>query len=162
MIYVLGIKEKDVEILSIPLKQAIIPIQLMSKELEFDQVERYVSKLKNIVKIMLSDSAQKTVIAVTGHDFYENIKLGKEDAVTFGSINDVLEDLKVKVAADAKAEGITEPFEVIKRGNRYLLKSNPITFIAARCLRYKTVPCLIRNPRYELILHRTLRNLDID
>ena len=38
----------------------------------------------------------------------ENIKLGKEDAVTFGSINDVLEDLKVKVAADAKAEGITE------------------------------------------------------
>jgi hypothetical protein len=61
-----------------------------------------------------------------------------------------------------KAEGITEPFEVIKRGNRYLLKSNPITFIAARCLRYKTVPCLIRNPRYELILHRTLRNLDID
>ena len=40
--------------------------------------------------------------------FYENIKLGKEDAVTFGSINDVLEDLKVKVAADAKAEGITE------------------------------------------------------
>ena len=108
VIYVLGIKEKDVEILSIPLKEAIIPIQLMSKELEFDQVERYVSKLKNIVKIMLSDSAQKTVIAVTGHDFYENIKLGKEDAVTFGSINDVLEDLKVKVAADAKAEGITE------------------------------------------------------
>ena len=80
----------------------------MSKELEFDQVERYVSKLKNIVKIMLSDSAQKTVIAVTGRDFYGNIKLGKEDAVTFGSINDVLEDLKVKVAADAKAEGITE------------------------------------------------------
>ena len=108
VIYVLGIKEKDVEILSIPLKEAIILIQLMSKELEFDQVERYVSKLKNIVKIMLSDSAQKTVIAVTGHDFYENIKLGKEDAVTFGSINDVLEDLKVKVAADAKAEGITE------------------------------------------------------
>ena len=36
------------------------------------------------------------------------IKLGKEDAVTFGSINDVLEDSKVKVAADAKAEGITE------------------------------------------------------
>ena len=28
--------------------------------------------------------------------------------MTFGSINDVLEDLKVKVAADAKAEGITE------------------------------------------------------
>ena len=55
----------------------------MSKELEFDQVERYVSKLKNIVKIMLSDSAQKTVIAVTGRDFYGNIKLGKEDAVTF-------------------------------------------------------------------------------
>ena len=59
-------------------------------------------------------------------------------------------------------EGITEPVEVIKRGNRYILRSKPITFIAARCLRYKTVPCLIRNPRYELILHRTLRNLDID
>ena len=61
-----------------------------------------------------------------------------------------------------KAEGITEPVEVIKRGNRYLLKSNPITFIAARCLRYKTVPCLIRNPRYEFILHKTLKELDMD
>lgn len=61
-----------------------------------------------------------------------------------------------------KAEGITEPFEVIRRGNRYLLKSNLITFIAARCLRYKTVPCLIRNPKYEFILHRSLRNLDMD
>lgn len=61
-----------------------------------------------------------------------------------------------------KYKGITEPFEVIKRGNRYLLKTNPITFIAARCLGYKTVPCLIRNPRYEFILNRTLKNIDID
>ena len=61
-----------------------------------------------------------------------------------------------------KAEGITEPFEVIKKGNRYLLKSNPITFIAARSLRYKTVPCLIRNPKYEFILHKSLRKLDRD
>ena len=61
-----------------------------------------------------------------------------------------------------KTEGIKEPFEVIKRGNRYILKSNPITFIAARCSRYKVVPCMIRNPKYEFILHRTLRDLDMD
>ena len=59
-------------------------------------------------------------------------------------------------------EGITEPFEVIKRGNRYILRSNPIDFIAAKSLDYSIVPCLIRNPKYEFILHRTLRDLDIN
>ena len=59
-------------------------------------------------------------------------------------------------------EGITEPFEVIKRGNRYILRSNPIDFIAAKSLDYSIVPCLIRNPKYEFILHRTLRDLDMD
>lgn len=61
-----------------------------------------------------------------------------------------------------KAEGITEPFEVIRRGNRYILSSNPITFNAVKSLNYRAVPCIIRNPRYELILNKTLRNLDMD
>ena len=59
-------------------------------------------------------------------------------------------------------EGITEPFEVIKRGNRYILRSKPITFNAAKSLNYKAVPCMIRNPRYEFILHKTLKELDMD
>ena len=68
---------------------------------------------------MLSDSAQKTVIAVTGHDFYENIKLGKEDAVTFGSINDVLEDLKVEIAADAKAKNLVDNVIKLSKAKNY-------------------------------------------
>ncbi len=59
-------------------------------------------------------------------------------------------------------EGIREPFEVIRRGNRYILSSNPITFNAVKSLNYRAVPCIIRNPRYELILNKTLRNLDMD
>ena len=54
-------------------------------------------------------------------------------------------------------EGITEPFEVIRRGNRYILRSNPIDFIAAKSLDYSIVPCLIRNKRYEHILDKMLK-----
>ena len=108
VIYVLGIKEEDVEILSIPLKEAIIPIQIVNGVIKLDQVERYINKLDSLAKIKLSDRAKKTVIAVTGHDFYEETKLGKEDAVKGRSIFDVLEDLKMEIAADAKAKGRIE------------------------------------------------------
>lgn len=59
-------------------------------------------------------------------------------------------------------EGIREPFEVMKRGNRYILMSNPITFNAAKSLNYSAVPCLIRNPLHELILNKMLRALDME
>ena len=80
----------------------------MNRVIKLDQVERYINKLDSLAKIKLSDRAKKTVIAVTGHDFYEETKLGKEDAVKGRSIFDVLEDLKMEIAADAKAKGRIE------------------------------------------------------
>lgn len=108
VIYVLDIKEEDLEILSLPLKEAIMPIQIMSRLLELDQVERYVNKLDGLVKTVLDENAKKTVIAVTDYDFYEDTKLGKEDAVKGDTIYDVLEYLKDKAVADAKSKGISE------------------------------------------------------
>ncbi len=58
-------------------------------------------------------------------------------------------------------EGIRKPFEVIKKGNKYILMSNPITFNAAKSLNYSAVPCLIRNPLHELILNKMLKTLDV-
>lgn len=104
VIYVLDIKEEDLEILSLPLKEAIMPIQIMSRLLELDQAERYVNKLDGLVKTVLDENAKKTVIAVTGYDFYEDTKLGKEDAVKGDTIYDVLEYLKDKAVADAKSK----------------------------------------------------------
>ena len=59
-------------------------------------------------------------------------------------------------------EGIRKPFEVIKKGNKYILMSNPITFNAAKSLNYSAVPCLIRNPLHELILNKMLKTLDVE
>ena len=59
-------------------------------------------------------------------------------------------------------EGIRKPFEVVKKGNKYILMSNPITFSAAKSLNYSAVPCLIRNPLHELILNKMLRTLDVE
>ena len=56
----------------------------------------------------MDENAKKTVIAVTGYDFYEDTKLGKEDAVKGDTIYDVLEYLKDKAVADAKSKGISE------------------------------------------------------
>lgn len=119
VIYVLGIKEEDVEILSIPLKEAIIHIQIMNGVIKLDQVERYINKLDSLVKTKLSDRAKKTVIAVTGHDFYEEAKLGKEDAVKGRSIFDVLEDLKVEIAADAKAKNLVDNVIKLSKAKNY-------------------------------------------
>ena len=119
VIYVLGIKEEDVEILSIPLKEAIIHIQIVNGVIKLDQVERYINKLDSLVKTKLSDRAKKTVIAVTGHDFYEEAKLGKEDAVKGRSIFDVLEDLKVEIAADAKAKNLVDNVIKLSKAKNY-------------------------------------------
>ena len=54
------------------------------------------------VKTVLDENAKKTVIAVTGYDFYEDTKLGKE------ILYDVLEYLKDKAVADAISKGISE------------------------------------------------------
>ena len=59
-------------------------------------------------------------------------------------------------------EGIRKPFEVIKKENKYILMSNPITFNAAKSLNYSAVPCLIRNPLHELILNKMLKTLDVE
>lgn len=119
VIYVLGVKEEDVEILSIPLKEAIIHIQIVNGVIKLDQVERYINKLDSLVKTKLSDRAKKTVIAVTGHDFYEEAKLGKEDAVKGRSIFDVLEDLKVEIAADAKAKNLVDNVIKLSKAKNY-------------------------------------------
>ena len=58
--------------------------------------------------------------------------------------------------------GLTEPFEVIKVNDNYIIMKKSESLIAAKQLNYTAVPCLIRNPLHEIILRKTLRNLDME
>lgn len=95
---------------------------------------------------------------------YEDYQIIKINDIEGGKIN-MKNEYRYRAYKMARRrvyrDGIRKPFEVVKKGNKYILMSNPITFSAAKSLNYSAIPCLIRNPLHELILNKMLRTLDV-